>query len=281
MTTRAEKRAEAQKKATELRAHQARQSRRNKILAVTGVLVLIALVAFAVAIIIKDGHSKQASVSATTTSTTQEWADFVRAESVFPEKLPANVNDHGGISLGSNMEAGTVNKGAPAVTIYYDYMCSWCNYLESQYSSDLTQMATNGDITLVYQPVAVIGDEFSIQAAAAEFYVAEHAPKLYAAFHDALFMTTIPVFLTEDYVGNQPSLENITATAAVVGMSDEEVNKLSEAVTNGTYDTFVESANEQWRANGQQGTPGVLIDDRQLVDWTDGKLLEYASEAAR
>lgn len=275
MSTRADKKAEARDKAKKIQAQEKRRSRRNKILTTVGILALVALVAFAVSIIVKDGHEKQA----TGQTSSDDWATFTRADSVFGDELPNNVNDQGGISLGSDMVAGSVNEEAPVVSIYYDYMCSWCNYLEYSYTEDLAQMAQEGDITLVYQPVAVLGEHFSAQAMAAEYFVAENAPEKYAEFHDALFLTVYPVFLNEDYDGEQPSLENITATAAVIGLSDDMVEDLTDAVNEGAYDDAIESANRQWAENGQEGTPGVVIDDRQLTDWTEGKLIEHAQNA--
>ncbi len=274
--TKQERLEQAREAARKLQQEEEKRAKRNKLLAIGGSLVLVAVIAVAVTLIVRSGSSDKDS------SSDGEWTDFTRAASVFTaEDTPANVTDQGGITIGSSLKAGTVNEGAPEVTIYFDYLCHWCNLLEGDYAEDLTQMAKDGDITLVYQPVAIMGQDFSTQGAAADFFMAENAPEYYLDFHNTLFEEkTIPLFADDATDQTLPTVDDILSVAKEVGVPDDTVADLQTAINDGTYDATIQAAYEQWTANGQTGTPGVIINDRQLVDWTEGKLTKYAAEAA-
>ncbi|MGO1859230.1 DsbA family protein [Ancrocorticia populi] len=278
--TKQERREQAREAARKLQEQEEKRAKRNKILAIVGAIALVAVIALAVVLIVRSGSSDNSTGEGTESS--EDWADFTRADSVFTaESTPENVTDQGGITVGSSLEAGTVNEGAPEVDIYFDFLCSWCNRLENEYSEDLAQMAKDGEITLVYMPVAIMGEDFSTQGAAADFFMAENAPEYFLDFHNTLFEEkTNPLFLDENSDQTLPTIDDILEVAEEVGVPDATVADLETAINDGTYDATIESAYEQWTANGQTGTPGVIINDRQLADWTEGKLTKYAAEAA-
>lgn len=274
--TKQQRREQAREAARKLQEQEAKRATRNRILAIVGVIALVAVIAVAVVLIVRSGSNQDDS------SSDGEWADFNQAASVFTDDRPDNVNDQGGISIGSSLEAGSVNEGAPEVRIYFDYMCSWCNRLENEYGEDLTQMAKDGDITLIYQPVSIMGQDMSDMGATADFFLAENDPEHYLEFHNQLFFEkTNPLFLEEQSADQQlPTIDDIVEVAGEVGIDDDTIADLKDAVQQGSYDSTIQDAYDQWTANGQTGTPGVIINDRQLSDWTEGKLTKYAAEAA-
>ncbi|MGO1591540.1 MAG: DsbA family protein [Ancrocorticia sp.] len=269
--TKQERREQAREAARKLQEQEAKRAKRNRILAIIGTIALVAVVGLAVWLIVRSGPDD--------TGSDGDWADFNRAESVFTEDRPENVTDQGGITIGASGEAGSVNEGAPEVDIYFDYLCSWCNKLEGESGEELAQMAKDGEITLVYQPVSIMGQDFSDQSATADFFLAENAPEYYLDFHNELFLQkTNPLF--EDGADQTlPTVDDIVEIAESVGIPDDTIADLKEAVETGAYDDTIASAYEQWTANGQTGTPGVIINDRQLADWTEGKLIQYAKQA--
>ncbi|MFT0849109.1 thioredoxin domain-containing protein [Actinomycetaceae bacterium L2_0104] len=268
--TKQQRREQAREAARKLQEEEAKRTRRNKLMAIIGSIVVVALVGTAIFFIVRSGKDQ---------SSGEDWADFEPAASVFTEGTPENVNDQGGISVGSNLVAGTENEGAPTVTIYFDYLCSYCNQLEGTYADELTQMAEDGDITLIYQPVSILGQEFSDLGAAADYYLAANAPEQYLEFHNTVFSEVTEPLFEEGANLPAPTAEDLLEVANEVGVPDDVVTGLEATLADGSYQKWVDLAYEQFGANGLNGTPRVIIDGRELVNWPDGNLTKYAREA--
>ena len=262
---------QAREAARKLQEEEAKRTRRNKLMAIIGSIVVVALIGTAIFFIVRSGKDQDSG---------QDWAEFEPAASVFTEGTPENVNDQGGISVGSNLVAGTENEGAPTVTIYFDYLCSYCNQLESTYADELTQMAEDGDITLIYQPVSILGQKFSDLGAAADYYIAANAPEQYLEFHNTTFSEVTEPLFEESANLPVPTAEDLLEVAKEVGVPDDVVSGLEATLADDSYQKWVNFAHEQFGANGLDGTPRVIIDGRELVNWPDGNLTKYAREAA-
>ncbi|WP_102510107.1 DsbA family protein [Sanguibacter massiliensis] len=109
-----------------------------------------------------------------------------------PLATPSVVNADGGISVGKDGAAGTVNEGAPVMDLYLDFMCVWCGVFEETNGALVKQWREAGDVTVVYHPVAILdhlsqGTAFSTRSATAAFWIAEKAPAQFDAFIAAMF----------------------------------------------------------------------------------------------
>lgn len=268
--TKQQRREQAREAARKLQEEEAKRTKRNRLLAIVASVLVVALIGTAVFFIVRSGNERTKD---------EDWAAFQPAASVFTEGTPDNVNDQGGISVGSDLVAGTVNDGKPTVTIYFDYLCSYCNQLEGEYGEELTQMAKDGDITLVYQPVSILGQEFSDLGAAADFYLAANAPEQYLQFHNKVFTEVTEPLFAKDADLPVPTTEDLLRVAKDVGVPDDVVSGLETVLADGSYQKWVDLAYEQFGANGLNGTPRVIIDDRELVNWPDGNLTKYARQA--
>ncbi|WP_182049968.1 DsbA family protein [Changpingibacter yushuensis] len=264
--TKEQRREAAREAAKRLQEEEARRAKRNLAWTITGVVVVLALVLGAVWLIVSSG--KDSSADNATSSATGEpaFTDFTFGDSQFTATLPENVDDMGGISVGSDLTAGSVNEGAPEVRIYFDYLCTHCNDLEAQFGEQLTQMAQDGEITLVYNPVAIMGQDFSSQSAAADFFLAANAPEQYIEFHNAVF-SELSSAVFDGSADALPTVDQMIGVAKEVGVPDDVVAELQSAVEDGTLDDFVSQATSQFTANGLTGTPSVIVDGQQLTNW--------------
>ncbi|WP_418606106.1 DsbA family protein [Georgenia sp. SUBG003] len=67
--------------------------------------------------------------------------------------MPANTSvEDGGISLGSEMVAGTENPDAPVLDVYLDFACPHCADFEEVNADDIDSLVTAGEATVVYHP---------------------------------------------------------------------------------------------------------------------------------
>ncbi len=267
--TKQQRREQAREAARKLQEEESKRAKRNRLLAIVGSVLVVAIIAAAVFFIVRSGNER---------SQEKDWAAFEPAATVFTEGTPENVNDQGGIAVGSDLVAGTENEGAPTVTIYFDYLCSYCNQLEGTYADELTQMAQDGDITLIYQPVSILGQEFSDLGAAADFYLAANAPEQYLEFHNTVFSEVTEPLFAEDADLPIPTAEDLLRVAKEVGVPEDVVTGLETTLADGSFQKWVDLSYEQFGANGLNGTPRVIINDRELVNWPDGNLTKYARQ---
>ncbi|MCF2706988.1 thioredoxin domain-containing protein [Arcanobacterium haemolyticum] len=271
--TKAERLAAAREAARKLHEEEKRRAKRNRLLVIIASIVVVALVVAAVAVIV---NSKDDAANSAGSSDAPQYTAFTVGDNALPSALPTNVDSMGGISVGSSLVAGSVNEGKPVVRVYFDYLCTHCNDLEAQYGETLSQMAKDGKITLVYQPVEIIGQKFSTIGAAADFFLAEHAPEQYVDFHNKVFADlSNPVFKKQ---ADLPTLDDLLKVAKEVGVSDDVVADLKTTLENGSLDSLVEQATTQFTNNGLTGTPSVIINDQKLTNWNTA-LINAINEA--
>lgn len=258
-TTKAERREAAREKARQLREEQQRRERRTRVLTIGGLVAAVAVLAVAVTVIIGNSGSDD--------------LDSVAA--------PAGVTDNGGIPVSGGAAGATVADGAVRLDIYSDYMCPICGQFEQTNEQDLTTLANDPDVAVVYHPVSILdrassGTQYSTRAANAAAVVADKDPENFVAFHEALY-------------ANQPE-ENSE------GLTDEQIAQIAvgAGVPQSVADTFashtffdwVTAATDRASADGMTGTPTIHINGKDLrtdygVNWTTQGALAAAVEAIK
>src|SRR5699024_1846176 len=148
-----------------------------------------------------------------------------------------------------------------------DFSCPYCAQFEAVNTEDLTEMAADGSITLVYHPVAYL-DEHSLRAGSAMAAVADRSPEHLLDFAENVFLN----------LDSSATDEQIQEVARGVGVPDD----VAVTITDGTFDEWMEVASTQARRDGAQGTPSVALDgtmvdpERDEVNWLNpGELPEY------
>lgn len=238
--TRNERREAAREKARILREQQRKRERRNRALIVTGVTVVVALIA-AVIIGIVVQNTKPAGPG------------------------PANMASDG-IVLTAGEDGGIVAVETPAlaageaptptvpdesgevanIVMYIDYLCPFCGQFEATNSESIRTMVESGAATVEVHPIAILtnksaGTQYSLRAANAAACVADSSPESFFDFNAILFE-------------NQPE-EGST------GLTDDELKALAEevGVSNGsTIDTCIDEV--QFRSWVQEATNRALTE---------------------
>jgi protein-disulfide isomerase len=254
--TKAQRRDAAREQARQLREAQARREKRNRNLIIAGVIALVLVVGVVLYMIISQGNkSVIASVA----------------------DVPANTSvEDGGISLGSDLVAGTTNDNAPVLDVYLDFTCPHCATFEEVNAEDIDALVSAGEATVVYHPVAILdrsGDftGFSGRAAQAAAVVADQAPEAYNAFQAALFG------LMAEATNAEPTDAQIAEAAVGAGVPQDVADSLASGEQ--PFTDWVEATTQQFSRDGFTGTPTVLIDGEDFEGWTEPGALVEAIQA--
>ncbi|MFG6286215.1 DsbA family protein [Actinotignum schaalii] len=216
-----------------------------------------------------------------TPSATQEPAHLVpiqRGGNVVTEKIPAPLDQWGGISIGADGVAGSVNEGKPVVRVYSDYWCPWCNDLVRDHGEELIQMAKDGKITLVYHPNMRFEESpYSVKGEQAEVWFAVNAPDKYLDFHELLYKEgSIPVVKHVDRAQRQqPDPALIEEFATRVGLDNAQLESLRATLAGDEYLPLLKQLREQFLADGMKYIPAVVIDEKLVSDPNNGNLDQF------
>jgi protein-disulfide isomerase len=263
--SKAERRESARAEALARQQAQAKRDKRSR------VIVFSALGAAILALVVVAGFILWNEASKSTVD------DIPLAEVT---SVPATVVEGGGVTLGSDLVAGTENADAPVVDVYLDYMCPVCGQFEDVNAADIETMLTGGDATVVVTPVAILdrlsrGTDYSTRAASAAYWVADRAPEQFYAFHNALFANQ-----PEENTSG-PDNEELAAIAEGAGVPADVAAGISDGTARATFGQYTYSLTNDATANpdlvnsgGGFGTPTVLVDDTRFEQWgTPGALL--------
>ena len=240
----------AREKAAEMRAEAARQeARRRAIAVVAAVAAVLVLFVGAGVLIAYARHNQQVKTEAAS-------------------QPPANLVD-GAMAVGNA-------KAKVTIQMYEDFQCPVCKDFEQANAAQLAAWAADGTARLEYHPVAIL-DRYSstnystraLNAAAAVFNV---DPALFVKYHSLLY-------------ANQPA-ENSA------GLPDSQLIDL--AVQAGAQRTAIESpittekykgwtlkVTDDFSVKGLTGTPTVIVNGKQLADWSPAKLKAAVLAAAK
>lgn len=252
--SKAERRDEARVKAIQMREEQKKREKRNRIIAISGLVAAVVVLAVVVALILGQTRGTTAGGAAYTGSDVK-LADVTK---------PSTAEDNGAIPVGATGKAGEKPAtGDVVVSIYIDYMCPYCHQFETANDAELATLRAAGGVVVEYHPISILdrlssGTEYSTRAANAAAVVADQAPDKFPAFNSALF-------------ANQPA-ENSK------GLSDAEIGKLAltAGVPQAVVDKFTTNVSgKSWRTfapyvsaltaqasvdlGASYGTPTVLI----------------------
>lgn len=263
--TKAERREEARVTAERMRAEQARKARRQRWTIIGVVVAVIALVTALVVAILSSGESAAGD----------------------PELVPHGSLDNGAIPVGPDGLAGSTDGAADdavVLSVYSDYLCSYCALFEQQNSPVLDELRADGGLVVHYHPISIMdgssgGAEYSTRTAAAAALVAELAPEAFLDFHHAL-MANQPT----DVTGFAD--ESIARVATGAGVP-EDVVAMIEAGEQMSGDRsmrpWVDWATDRAAEDlPRLATPTIFLNGELLeVDWRMEGALAEAIEQAR
>jgi protein-disulfide isomerase len=174
------------------------------------------------------------------------------------------------VDEGTGFAAGT---GPVTIDIYEDFICPACGDFESSAGPAITQLVTDGKVTVVYHPIAILdrysSTQYSTRAAAASAAAAQGGK--FVEFHNALF-------------ARQPEENSAGLSDAAlieignsVGLSDAAFTR---AVTDGTYRGWSAKVTDTASARGVTGTPTVLVAGKAIDRPTPEALTAAVAAAA-
>jgi len=292
--TKAVRRDEARAKAAQMRKEQERKAKRNRLLAIGGLVVaVVALVAVVFSIL----NQNKANEAANSDVAYGQGAENVIAPALDDVTAPAPANDKGGIPVsGPGADGvGTAGDGDVDLTIYFDYMCPYCGQFDETNAGDLDAMLEEGGVTITYHPVAILdhlsaGSSYSTRTVNATAIVADKSPEHFTAFVNALYKDQ-----PEEGTSGLTDAE-IAQLAEDLGVPAEVTATFTDTV-DGTFATQDEESVEgTWRtfapwsaaATNQAGTdlpklstPAVLINGEPFEGWQTPGALKQAVDAAK
>ncbi|KQY23180.1 disulfide bond formation protein DsbA [Cellulomonas sp. Root485] len=292
--TKAVRRDEARAKAAQMRKEQERKARRNRILAISGLVVaVVALVAVVFSIL----NQNKANEAANSNVTYGQGAENVVAPALDDVTAPAPANDKGGIPVSGSGgdDVGTAGDGDVDLTIYFDYMCPYCGQFDETNAGDLDAMLEEGGVTITYHPVSILdhlsaGSSYSTRTVNATAIVADKSPEHFTDFVTALYKDQ-----PEEGTSGRSDAE-IAQIAEDLGVPAEVTATFTDTV-DGTFATQDEESVEgTWRifapwsaaTTAQAGTdrpefstPTVLINGEPFQDWQTPGALKQAVDAAK
>ncbi|PFG44366.1 protein-disulfide isomerase [Isoptericola jiangsuensis] len=270
--SKAERREAARAEALARQQAQAKRDKRSR------VVVFSALGAAIIALVVVAGFILWNEASKSTVD------DIPLAEVT---SVPSTAVEGAGISLGSDLVAGTENDGAPVIDVYLDYMCPVCGQFEDTNAADIEAMLADGEATVVVTPVAILdrlsrGTDYSTRAASAAYWVADRAPEQFFAFHNALFANQ-----PEE---NSPGLDNeeLAAIAEGAGVPADVADAIADGTARSTFGQYTYSLTNDATSDeslvnsgGTFGTPTVLVEGTRFEQWgTPGALLAAVQSGA-
>lgn len=225
----------AEKRAAEARARAQAQRRRRQVIGgvVAAVVVIVALV---VVVVVQNQR----------TSTSAHVAK------------PAHT-----VSNGQVIEVGPAS--APTtVDMYFDYQCPNCKMFEDQNGSTIDSQLAQGKIKVRYHGMAFLdtsaNKQYSTRALNAAAVVVNAAgPEAFQKFHDLLYAHQPPEG------GSGLTDQQLVSYANQAGATGATVTKQIDDLAFGDW---VKQVTDQASKDGVTGTPTILINGKQVQDWT-------------
>ena len=253
-----ERRDEARLKALQLRAQQKSREKRNRTIAIGGLVAAVAVLAVVVVLIL--GQTKG----------TERVAYSGAAVKLADVPKPSTAEATGAIPVGLRGAAGEKPlKGDVVVAVYLDYMCPYCEKFETANDAELAKLRAAGGVTIEYHPISILdqgsqGTEYSTRAANAAAVVADKAPDKFPAFNSAMFVNPP----AENSKGLSDA--EIAQRALAAGVSQTVVDQFTATASGQpwrTFAPFVAALTEQARVDlgDGYGTPSVLINGKKFA----------------
>ncbi len=179
---------------------------------------------------------------------------------------PPGANDAGtGIVVGS---------GPVTVDIYEDYLCPACKRFEETSGATIDQLISDGKVRVVYHPVAYLNrfssTEYSTRSSAASGCAAEGGK--FTEFGKALFAQQPP----EN--GAQLSNDELINIGVEVGLDRDA---FGSCVRDGKYTSWTRHVTDEADRAKVTGTPTIMVDGKQVQDWTPENITAAVEAAGR
>ncbi|GEL95880.1 DsbA family protein [Cellulomonas composti] len=278
--TKSQRREDARIQAKLMREQAEKRARRNRIIAVSVIVVAVLGVVAAVFFTMKGQADREAANSSVAYG---GGADDVVPPALADVTAPSTANDSGGIPV-SNDGTGVAGDGDVVVTIYFDPMCPYCGQFDQANSADLDALVQEDGVTIDYRPLSFLdgnskGTHYSTRAGNALAVVADQDGEHFTAFLTALYAN-------QPAEGSEGLTDDEIADLAVgVGVPQDVADQFlsvvdgtfttsgSDEEKTGTWRTFapwIMAATSQADTDlGGISTPTVLIDGQ---DWpADGE----------
>lgn len=293
--TKAQRRDDARAKALAMRKEQERKAKRNRIVAITLLVVAVVALVGAGYWIAKQNHENTASGSNVVYGGS---SSNVVAPKVSDVTGPSTANDQGGVFINKD-GVGHTASGDVVVRIYFDLQCPYCKQFDAANSGELDKLAAEDGVTIEYRPIsflneASLGTNYSTRAANAVAIVADKDPEHFTKFITALYDDQ-PAEQTKGLTDAK-----IADIAQGVGVPSSVTDTFAHTVK-GTYQTSssgsTTSHDGEWRTmapwvfaataqastdmNGSLGTPTILIDGTKYEGdlYTAGPFTDAVNQA--
>lgn len=198
--TKEERRQERRQRAAEMRKQAKKKARRNKIVKVSALVSVIAVLVGLVGYIAITTHNKKDS---------DGWSQAAT------QLTPKNFDEHGAFQVKSE----NLKSSATRVDDFFDPLCPGCGAVHRASGDRMKELVKSGDIDLRLSPVSFLDeastDKYSTRAINAFVTVAENSPEHALDFLTALYRKDFqPQEGTQNY-GQKPVTDQAIVEAAV------------------------------------------------------------------
>ncbi len=167
-----------------------------------------------------------------------------------------------------------VGSGPVTVDIYEDYICPACKQFEQTSGATIDKLISEGKVRVVYHPVAYLNrfssTEYSTRSAAASGCAAEGGK--FTEFGKALF--------DRQPAENTAGLSNdeLIDIGAGVGLNRDT---FGTCVRDGKYKPWTAHVTEEATRANVTGTPTILVDNKQVKEWTPENITAAVEAAGK
>jgi protein-disulfide isomerase len=245
----AEKKRQAREdRAAQLRAEARRREARRRTAVVSGVVLAVLALVITVFVVVQQAKRGDQTASATS---------------------PSNIGPSNSIVVGDS--------SAPVTLVAYeDFQCPVCKQFEDENASQLDAWVKAGTLKIEYRPIAFLDREsttrYSTRALDAAAAVVNSDPSAFPAFHRLLF-------------ANQPAEGSAGLTdaklASLAAQAGASQSLIAGALSKGTYEAWAAKVTDDSSKAGVTGTPTLIVNGKQLPDFSAGTVKAAVEAAAK
>ncbi|MEC4020265.1 DsbA family protein [Streptomyces sp. H27-D2] len=167
------------------------------------------------------------------------------------------------------------------LTVYEDFRCPACAQFESGFRTVIRKLEDEGALRTEYHLATLIDGNMSGSGSlkAANAAACSQQAGKFRDYHDVLY-------------SNQPEEadDKFAGSAHLLDLADKvgglRTDAFDKCVEDGTYETWVEKSNKEFQDSGNQGTPAVLLNGKNIYNdqsnpLTPAKLKKLVEDANR
>ncbi|MCC9206395.1 DsbA family protein [Arthrobacter sp. zg-Y769] len=259
--TKAERTAAAREQARALREAQQKKERRNRLLAIWGVVVAVIAVIAIVAVIVVNNMNQKIPSTGTSPANANEYGGFTLTSTTALEptekfdldvetlpEAPEEAAEETPVPPG----VAAAEPGEPVQVVeYVDINCVHCADFAATFDDQISQWLDAGEITYEYRTVAFLDrnstSNYSSRGANAAACVADQSPESYWDFMQAIFA---------QHASGEVKNAELVDMAESVGADTEGMD---DCIEDDTYRPFVKYADQLARVDGISGTPTAYV----------------------